>query len=234
MNIQLDNYDHAAFQRLNEFVTSKQLLAEHEHEIESLGDVIRQFHFEHMLGVCLLHKHFEIEADELLVESIDSEAATIRPDSIAIRNHTIPYMWHLTGLEDGDLRWLPLEFVRKDCIEESHITFIDQLAGQTDFFAAFADRLLSLGVANLFGLALHHRDRIKFDRTNMKLLETDSPSDRLLSIRPVPRQSSSPSDWTQTLWRFPKRGGVVSESDCNGHGCAGHCGEHGGSHVGDR
>lgn len=229
MNIQLHQYEPAAFHRLNAFETSKQLLSEHRHQIESLGDVIRDFHFEHSLGICLLHKHFELGSDELLVETIEQDAATIRPAAMSMLSDTIPYMWRLMGLDDGSIRWVPLEFVRKQSVEASHVEFVTQLSTATDFFASFTDRLLSLGVANVFGLALHHRSRIQFDRSALALLETDNISERALSIRPVPRERSASADWTQTLWRFPSVGGVLTDSECDQHGCAGHCGEHGGS-----
>ena len=199
MNIQLHQYQPTAFQRLNPFETSKQLLILHRHQIESLGDIIRQFHFERSLGICLLHKHFELDADELLVETIEPDAATIRAASVSILGDTIPYMWHLAGLDDGSVRWLPLEFVRKNSVESSHIEFVSQLSTATAFFSAFTDRLLSLGAANVFGLALHHRSRIQFDRSALALLETDNIAERVLSISPVPRERSVTADWTQTL-----------------------------------
>lgn len=226
MKLPLMTYEPSSFVTLNDFEPAKELLSKHRHLIETLGDTIRSFGLEKHLGVCLLHKHFNITPQEALVEAIDSESIRIAPRSISELNGTIPYMWRLVLNEQGDQKWVPLEFVELSSVTSTEASFVERLANEIEFFDQFSQLLLSLGVANIFGLAIHHRKKLDFDRSTHVLLENDSFEERYMWMRPVPRASAASPDWTQTLWRFPTVGQAEVESECDQHGCAGHCTNH--------
>lgn len=227
MRIQLQKYSPAAFACLNDFESSKQLLLQNQQHIEKLGEVIRTFGFERHLGVCLLHKHFDLASDEVLVERIESKSSIIKPGPLSMKRDALPYMWCLANFDDNTKRWVPLEFAVRQSVEQEHLEFVAGLSSADEFFQALTDILVTFGIQNVFGISLHHRSRIDFDRSEQLLLETDSHSERYMLIEPVRRVRATQPDWTQTLWRFPKHGNAVAEAECSDHGCAGHCAAHG-------
>ena len=91
-------------------------ISEKDHEVLSeLRSVLMRHNYMDRFGVCLLHKHFDLEADEILMETTDTES---RVSSIAVEKagdstNTIETMWKFkpggTGITKCVLRchyWL--------------------------------------------------------------------------------------------------------------------------------
>jgi hypothetical protein len=78
------------------------------HDVESVSDaddvcfaelreVLERHHALDRFGVVLLHKHFELEPDEVMVEVVDTENRTLttRPMKSDPARHTIETVWRL-------------------------------------------------------------------------------------------------------------------------------------------
>jgi hypothetical protein len=76
--------------------------------IDELGKVITTNGLEATVGVCLLHKHFDIGSDEVLLETVRGNTSKLSPIVRAgIQDKIIPYMWKM----NKNMCWSPLEFV---------------------------------------------------------------------------------------------------------------------------
>lgn len=67
--------------------------------LKELGDVLRRHKCAERFGICLLHKHFDLAADEELIEETDSDArvSVTRVQKIAAQNgDSIETMWRYT------------------------------------------------------------------------------------------------------------------------------------------
>jgi len=69
--------------------------------LAEIRDVLRKHRKQDRFGVALLHKHFDLDKDEVLMESSDprSRVLTIKPTRRAEIGETIATMWML---RDGD------------------------------------------------------------------------------------------------------------------------------------
>ena len=75
--------------------------------IDELGNIIVLHGFELEVGVCLLHKHFDLNNDEILLETIHDNTSKVSPVSrSAIQDDILAYMWKM----NKNKTWSPLEF----------------------------------------------------------------------------------------------------------------------------
>lgn len=77
-----------------------QPLGDSDYEVlKEIGDVLRRHKRTDRFGVCLLHKHFDIEDDEELVEETDTQEriSTTRVQKASAQNgRTIETMWRFS------------------------------------------------------------------------------------------------------------------------------------------
>ena len=75
--------------------------------IDELGNVIFSHGLTSEVGVCLLHKHFDMSNDEILLERIFQNRSKLSPVSCeTIQGEVLAYMWKMKK----DKTWVPLEF----------------------------------------------------------------------------------------------------------------------------
>jgi hypothetical protein len=217
-------YSVNAFNSLPEFHESKASVASKMEILDAFGDIIRAHGAQKYLGAALIHKHFELYAEERIVESVTSHGSSLS----ARRNVTedlTPYLWHLShpGLESP--RWTPVEFVLSNSIPSKIQKFADSLVMQSHLMRELGSLLSECGAQDTFGLALLHRQNINFDRDRQILLESPGTDERSLQVSAVSPSIVESDDYTQTYWHFD----VDEQSIINGcsqHGCAGYCSLH--------
>ncbi|HKO89879.1 MAG TPA: hypothetical protein VJU61_01930 [Polyangiaceae bacterium] len=228
-NQKLLPYDAAVFQGLQDFFVARDDLPKHRDNITSLGDVICNFELEKHLGLNLLHKHFEIAADEIVVREFADDAALIRPYKIGEPGPLVPYLWILAEGCTGK-GFYPVEFVAfsDEVLRREALAVIETINGTEGFLDSLARELEELGTVELFGISgLFSRSPFVLDE-DMSLLETSDESNRVLTLRPTRKTVIKTEDTTQTLWTFipPPRGAARPESACMSH-CVSHCHNHG-------
>jgi hypothetical protein len=210
----LKEYAPTVFSNLNDFQIARKRLQEEQSKILCLGDVIIQHQLQQQVGICLLHKHFEMTPDEKLVEQIEGDRSFAKPVKHTEKVNAVPYMWKAQeDLVLSDYVFYPLEFV--DSADTESWTAVIQ---NKSFLSDIAKALSDLNVIDLFGVSILHRDHIKLAEGET-VIETSNEKKRKLNFAAVSRSSISPKiEVTQTLWSFSKLG----DGRCGGHSCSGH------------
>ena len=96
MEVTLENWN--ALQHIDEV---EQLNASDESVFEAIRAVLKEHGVSHRFGVKLLHKHFELQDDEVLVETCDEEARTLSIQPVRRSQlsdaETMQTMWSFTA-----------------------------------------------------------------------------------------------------------------------------------------
>jgi hypothetical protein len=219
-------YDPTVFRRLSDFHLARDELEQYRESVAELGDMICVYGLHECVAVSLLHKHFEISDEEVVVREFVDNVSYMTPWNIRQLSSALPYLWK-AAITDAGVVYHPLEFCDyPDRLEVDARHGLEALSGSSAFLTAFASRLAGLGLIDVFGLAsLRSRDGLTME-PGETLLETTDEDRRILTLRPVPTSELHGLDTTQTLWVFrpvPWRvGAVVAGATCAVH-CAGHC-----------
>ncbi len=190
-------YDHTRYNKLNPFYVAEDLLPAAERSIEELGQIICDHGMQDTVGVALLHKHFDIAADERVVRRYEKNGAYIAPETPSV-NH-VACLWEFDGCDDGI--WFPLEFSDRTsdvaCFDQA-----EQLEGNESFLVEFSDALQRLTMQRLFGLAALHGFQILNPSDDQMVLETGGDAQRSLKLEVVNAMDPRGIGSTQTLWMF--------------------------------
>ena len=192
-------YDHNRYDSLDPFYIVMDRLPAGESSIGELGRVICDHEMQDTMGVTLLHKHFNIAADERLVRRYDEKGASIAPEAPSI-NH-VACLWEFDGYGDGV--WFPLEFSDRAnvpvCFDQAKY-----LEENESFLMEFGDALQRFGVQRLFGLVSLHGFQLLNPSNGQIVLETSGDAPRSLKLEVVDAKDPRGIDSTQTLWMFEK------------------------------
>ncbi|MBD2303175.1 glycerol-3-phosphate ABC transporter substrate-binding protein [Nostoc sp. FACHB-190] len=211
----LAEYSSEVFSKLRDFDTAKTKLLEVEKILPELGCIIRKYDLQEKIGICLLHKHFNIDETERLVENFQDGKFYSRPVKYNNELCLVPHTWKLEILSNNVFNWYPLEFGYRNNLD---LPIIDNL----DFFVEMSLTLSTLNMEDTFGVTVLHRDFITLDRDEI-LIETSDDSQRVLIVSSV-KKSIVDKDkdlLTQTIWKFSSNN---LEHHCSGH-CH-HCNQH--------
>lgn len=209
----LTSYKSDVFDSLEHFFTARDLLEQAQDNMTELGAIIRRHGLQKQVGICLLHKHFDLSDNERLVEEFEGNNAYIKPT--ADYSDAIPYMWKVErNPTSGELVWFPLEFVRVTEAMSAAIQRSEAVVNNSGFLNEIADKLSELGTINMFGISILHRDTIKVAEGEILVESTDDEA-RVLTFSSVPRQDIDPATLTQTLWQFPNTEGFEVGALCS-------------------
>ena len=92
-------------------------------------------------AVSLLHKHFDLNENELLLEKFEAHSSKITPSSTHGAN-AIPYIWKIESYVAGP-SFRPLEFLNKNDVT---LTQYENLTGNQIFLEEFSKMLLAFKV----------------------------------------------------------------------------------------
>lgn len=159
------------------------------------------------IGVCLLHKHFDLAPTERLVERAAGARSVVEPVPAPASESIVPYLWKVE-VAGADYCLAPLEFMERN----------DALAARLDAVKAnpeFVSQLVAAiaPVASLLGVFMLHRDHIlAVDGSSMEYTDEEK---RRLVLAPLSDKSTAdefadghPKESTQTVWTFGSRTGV--------------------------
>lgn len=217
-------YDPRAFDSLNQFRSSKLLLARNRHFIRNVGDVFVRHEVQRHFALSLLHKHFDLYGDEVVYRTFDDAGlvATMRP--AATPDDAVPYLWRAVQAPRGQWQFAPLEFVRRsDDVDGAPSNLMDI----APFLQDFANTLEELNLHNIFGLCTLNILRIPVGVGDL-LVETTDSEKRILTVTVEPRLELQIEELTETLWTFtpPATEHIGQVAVCKGAHCAGHCRNH--------
>lgn len=197
----LRGYEPSFFHSLADFHDSRSELHRSRDTIAALGSIICKYGYQDVVGVTLLHKHFEIEDDEVIVRRfVAADHALMRPEkTIQALDQAVPYLWGYSLGGDRPPGWYPLEFVEWP---EARCAGFELLAYADAMLDEIAEELVAFGLHDLFGLAgLFSRSRFVLD-DGLTLVETTDEAARRLDLKVVRKEVVATLDTTQTLWTF--------------------------------
>ncbi|WP_293338838.1 glycerol-3-phosphate ABC transporter substrate-binding protein [Microcoleus sp. CAWBG58] len=209
----LTSYKPDVFDSLDHFFTARDLLEQAQDNMTELGAIIRSHGLQKQVGICLLHKHFDLSDNERLVEEFDGNNAYVKPT--ADYGDAIPYMWKVEQNQaSGELVWFPLEFVRVTEAVSAAVERSAAVVNNSEFLHEIAGKLSELGMTGMFGISILHRDAIKVAEGEILVESTDDEA-RVLTLSSVPRQNVDRTTLTQTLWQFPNAEGFEVGAMCS-------------------
>jgi hypothetical protein len=230
--IRLHEYEGSVFDSLNDFPIARDELESHRERISDLGDIICRHDLQALVGVNLLHKHFDLLSGEIVLRQFDHEGAIMRPIAYSECPNAVPYLWQVANGNDG-YGFYPLEFVRIDDCDwrEQSRQAIDRIVGSVGFLDEMAAKIKELAFSDIFGLAALFARRPFVLDAETTLLETSDEANRILTLRPAKVSQVKSMDTTKTLWVFtaPSVSSRVG-TDCASH-CLSHCNNHCVGHV---
>ncbi|MEG4283649.1 glycerol-3-phosphate ABC transporter substrate-binding protein [Microcoleus sp. A006_D1] len=209
----LTSYKPDVFDCLEHFFTARDLLEQAPDNMTELGAIIRSHGLQKQVGICLLHKHFDLSNNERLVEEFDGNNAYVKPT--AEYGDAIPYMWKVEQNQiSGEWVWFPLEFVRVTEAVSAAVERSKAVVNNSNFLNEIAGKLSQLGMTGMFGISILHRDAIKVAEGEILVESTDDAA-RVLTFSSVPRQNVDRTTLTQTLWQFPNAEGFEVGAMCS-------------------
>jgi hypothetical protein len=242
------------------FNTSRALLPRYKQYLACLGNVIVRNKLHDRFGISLLHKHFDLSADEILLRNIDREHNCAYMEPTTRANGAVPYLWKPVRSPQGQWQFFPLEYLQpldKAYVPQSYLT------GLSPFLIEMAETLEAMNVLDLFSIAEANITNVRVGPDEI-LVETTDSQKRRLDLKPIHTTGINIDEVTETFWMFneiedstekhgedptetsgeglaeaptegsaevtPKPAGVCTGQHCVGH-CKAHCKTHCKSHC---
>jgi hypothetical protein len=222
------DYDPAVFDRLPQFREAKASLARHHDQLSHPGEVIVGHGLHETIGVSLLHQHFPLFCNEVLVRRFeDANYVTMAPSRPTDRS--VPYLWQVQRNGEG-WAFVPLEFVE---VDDQRAEDVERVTAASSFLQQMADSLATHGLTEVFGIATTNIKELRVAPEEI-LVETTDAAERVLTIRPEGRAGVDIHELTETFWTFtpehscnrPETLGTCKASQhCQQH-CKQHCHAH--------
>lgn len=155
---------------------------------EALGSKLIEFSLEKVIGACLLHTHFEVFENETIVSKEENGVIISWPSDdysgqiewvwrIGSNSHLTPIGFFKSPLNPPDLS----NEIRT--IIEKHISPL----------------FISYGMANRFGLFLHHMIP---EHEDLEMIESNNSITRRIFLCPGIQETGENIKYRQTTWRF--------------------------------
>jgi hypothetical protein len=196
--VSIEPYHTDVYNQLNVFSTSKALLPKYKQSLTCLGNVIVRNKLHDRFGISLLHKHFDLFEDEILLRRIDLERNCAYMEPIKDSSGAVPYLWKPARNPQGQWVFFPLEYLQpleKASVPRSYLT------GLSPFLVEIADTLEALNVLDLFSIVETNITKIRVKPDEI-LVETTDSERRRLDLKPVHSTDVNLDEVTETFWMF--------------------------------
>jgi hypothetical protein len=176
-------YDPFVYEKLREV----ELVAEEvqEKDLAEVGLLIRKYGMEKLIGVSLLHRHFDINSDEVMVETIDLQKneSVCRPQPM--EKDVFPTIFKFI---DASKLWQPVQFANN--LQPKHEFMNEQLMQD------LGNLLKERDLTDTFGMSIIKKDVLCKDG---EMLLEENYSDRVSVVRPVTHWKEGT---IKTMYRF--------------------------------
>lgn len=185
--LEFQNYDSSVFASLPFFEVATKNSSHNELASNFLEEallLLEKFDKQDKFSIVMLHKHFDLNPGEILVERKHEKGSELKPYSRDfLKNDTVlPYLFALKS-ESGNVVFIyPLEFsfLQTDLDGLKHQELLDELYSSDLFLNEYSELLVDYGVEEVFGLSLNHRS---FSHL-LGSTETSDGSNRVLTVSP--------------------------------------------------
>lgn len=223
--IEISNYSSVTYDSLLEFQEAKKNAATDSEKITELGDIICKYKLHEKIGLSLLHKHFDMSSDKVLLRNIKENVALTCPNG-EFSNNFLPYSWKFESLYDSNgIRFTPLEFIQFESnskTSNSVATIGKSITIQNEFLKEFSEKLFELELENAFGLSVLNSFFLS-KQEHETFLETTDDINKVLTLKSASRELLSEKT-IQTQWIFsPSKSEIGTACTHCSHGDCGHC-----------
>lgn len=194
-----------SFNRLSDPYSANQFLKARESSISELGNIILKHGLENDVGIRLLHKHYDLRGDEIVVATREPSKITIRPRKkmdCTVR----PLIWKLHESE-----WYPVEFVEEHEGWTALSEQTERIAKSPAFLRDLTQKVRELGLSNVLGITLLLNGMIAMP-TSYNLYERTDEITRTSILELTDKRVAGHNN-DDTCWAFPK-GIIVPLCNC--------------------
>jgi hypothetical protein len=205
-------------------------LKKNQHHLTELGDVIVHHDLYQRYGISLLHKHFDLLGDEVLLRKIDRNRRVAHMRPVPHFRGTVPYLWRAQLGIGGQWQFFPLEFLAGADAQQTQAADLSKL---DTFLTDMAEQLARLDLLDVFGIATTNILSIPLEEDEI-LVETTDAKKRLLTIDAERRADLTVDELTETFWTFVPAQNVANLGQvmkCAGGHCFSHCLNHCAQHC---
>lgn len=192
-------------------------------KLDIFGRALHKHGFSDDVGLALLHRHFDLAPDEILVESvIPSKSESI--GSPRVVDGSARVLAHLFRAvfdpSSGDYVWYPTEFIDT---RDDHSGLADRyvrFGAHTALLKDMADTLRAEGALDAIGLSLFHGREDVSCAEDEVLIESTDDAKRTLVMQ-TGKAAAVGATSTPTLWRFDGERVLMActcQKNANGHG----------------
>ncbi|MED3090958.1 hypothetical protein, partial [Bacillus toyonensis] len=236
--MKISGYNPLIFANLYEFEIAKSLLEQYRQKIDEMGLIIKKHNLQQDIGVGLLHKHFNLFKNEVVVRHYSDNKITIKPE-VHPDYEMVPYVFGFSKtMEKGELQLFPLEFISITDKTAHYRESINKVIQNLKFLNEISSFLKESKLENLFGLSL-----LPFKLFNVKgqlnLMETENKQGKRILTISIDNTNEinlghhggdyelselSTDEIIQTLWSFRENADaelLACKHSCR-HSCRGH------------
>ena len=230
-------YQPAFYDTLPDYADAEKVVPPDEF-LEAAGAVFKKWGLSDFIAVSLLHKHFEVAADEYLIRRFfaDKQCIIGKSQKVPEEGSTVEYMWRYMVI-DGEVCLCPVEFISStdDLKNMGYHALMVRLA--SGFHEDYHQVLSAFELQDVFGITL--LPGILFDLSGKRSLVENSDETEFV-LRPE-QPGDDRSEGTQTIWAYPSInephgliciGHVCGRHTCGRHTCNVHCKVHCKKHCG--
>jgi hypothetical protein len=148
----IGDYHFDTWSQLPHFETATEEWKKTKDSIEIIGDIIVRHGLYNDVGVVLLHRHFDITENEILVEHVNSTQSVTQPVLIADADPTvIPHSFMFS--QHSTFKWAPYEFTAP-CVDSARK--VVNVFSNTEFLAEIQQTLVDLSLVHVYGLQIRY------------------------------------------------------------------------------
>lgn len=216
-------YDPKIFACLSEFQKAKIDAKIESIKIIELGNIICRYKLHNKIGLSLLHKHFNIKSNQILIRNIDNNIALTFPHNNE-NIEVVSYMWKINQNKDNCYCIYPLEFMQLKTNSKMATRIMkisSNVTSNLSFLKDFSAKLIDLQLNDVFGISILNSCFLS-KRKDETFLETTNAKYKRLVLKPKRRREIT-EEMTQTQWIFSPSADIETACTHCSHGDCGHC-----------
>eukprot|EP00486_Rosalina_sp_Unknown_P010595 CAMPEP_0201583704 /NCGR_PEP_ID=MMETSP0190_2-20130828/101422_1 /ASSEMBLY_ACC=CAM_ASM_000263 /TAXON_ID=37353 /ORGANISM="Rosalina sp." /LENGTH=252 /DNA_ID=CAMNT_0048026097 /DNA_START=8 /DNA_END=767 /DNA_ORIENTATION=+ len=174
----IESYSTSIYNELPDFYdTSHNGIMRHK-EIKSLGQIFIDYDVYEDFGLTLLHKHFDLDTNEMIVETIYDNVSISSPIPIPVSNSTADEDMFGHRYAFINHNWVPVEFSVYSEGNPNIMQRHDKLAESDTFLLELGAKLTQMNLKDVFGVGIQTRDH--FGSCSEGTVETEIGSRALM------------------------------------------------------
>ena len=221
----VSSYSPGVFDQLNQFHVARKLLAERMDRMLCVGNVFVRHSVHERFGLSLLHKHFDLSDDEIILRKVNVKRRIVSMFPRKGQRNAVAYLWKVSASKRNHWEFFPLEFLGPEADENASSGPTEELA---PFLCEVAEALADLDLLDVFGIATTDIRGIPITENEL-MIETTDPVKRLLTVKPYLHSDVKMEGLTETFWTFTpgeNSDDLEAALACTGTHCHNHCRSH--------